>query len=295
MFNHKSLFPLFIFGCLLAFSQGYSANSKAKIYQQQYTHLKESKIYPSDFQETDYYLVVLVDAKHLDYSNSQSFLTSFTKHPSTGNKSCNVGHAWLYLKGDKRVIEGGHSGELGIVQPKYVDGIMSLVEIADLNPARYLWESLNDGFFQEGNGGHNPTFAVKIDLTEKQFSDICMFIDTHNYPYKDYSLTKRQCASFISQVLSLVDIKIDTDVTMRINQYVRVGGLRAKLWEDQKYSSITFSSPDIVEKSLMALVDDGKAEYALPWYKKKMKAARVSIVDTVTRFPERYLRHRSTL
>ncbi|MEC7840480.1 MAG: hypothetical protein VX777_10625 [Chlamydiota bacterium] len=292
-FTKTSLSYLF----LLIFSllaQNCFAYSTSKAYKKQYGYLKEYKAYPQDIVETDYYLIILVDAKHLDYSNSQSFLTTFTKHPTTGNKSCNVGHVWLYLKSPNSVIEGGHTGEFGVDCPKYVDGIIDLVNKEDRNPVRYLWETLNDGYFQEGSGGHYPTFAAKIDLSEEEYDAIKTFIDPRSYPYKSYSLTKRQCVSLVSQVLALVGVEIETDVTMKINQFAKIGGEKVKLWDNSSYSSITFSSPDIAEKSLISLVDTGKAEYALAWYQKKTKRNNAPIVETIKRFPERYLRHKST-
>ena len=82
-----------------------------------------------------------------------------SKHPSDGSKNGDVGHAWIYLQGNVNgesiVIEGGHSGELGICQPKYFDGIMNYVEYGyadsscgemcclrnEPNPVKYLWAS----------------------------------------------------------------------------------------------------------------------------------------------------------
>lgn len=63
----------------------------------------------------DPYIVFLVNARQLDYSSFRSVLRTIAKHPSDWSKNGDVGHAWIYLKGDE-VIEGGHSGELGLDQ-----------------------------------------------------------------------------------------------------------------------------------------------------------------------------------
>jgi len=268
-----------------------------------YEHLQFIRTYPKIMVNSDFYLVFLVDAKHLDYSGSQPFLQTFTKHPDTHSKECNVGHAWIFLKGrDKNgkiiTVEGGHSGETGLEKPRYFDGISDLIESHDPNPAKYLQECLEDGFFQQGSGNHIPTFAAKIDLTEQQFQDILTFIDPKNYPYKKYSLTQRQCASFITQIAALIDIELESEITLPIKREMFLGNQKIQLWTDEKYAEITFASPDILEKSLMKLTQHGQLEYALPFFitKKRnraIKKTRESACHTMQRFPERYLRHKS--
>ncbi len=48
-----------------------------------------------------------------------------------------------------------------------------------------------------------------------------------------------------------------------------LGGKQVCLWRDPIYSEITFSSPDILERSLLKSVGDGKTDYALTWYQKR--------------------------
>lgn len=278
---------------------------KTQEYQDYYAYL-EAKPEASPFLEkTDYFVVLLVDARHLDYSSSQSFLQTMTKHPTNGCKDGSVGHAWLYLQGldeqgEVLVIEGGHSGELGIVKPSYCNGITQYIQEGDENPARYLWESLGDGFFQEGNGGHPASYAARVALTKDQFWNILRFIDPQNYPYRDYSLTGRQCGSLVAQVAALVDLELDIEVTLAIDQYVRIAGQKIKTWTDEEYSQISFPSPDALEKSLMRLVREGKAEEATDWYRlrcsrKKNEGGCRKVIETLGRFPGRYLRHQSTV
>ena len=297
LYSKSLLFLMF----MLSIMTSCSWKPQSIYYQEQYKYLEmQPKEKTSLTESTEYFIVFLVDAKHLDYTNSQTFLKTFTKHPSTGNKECNVGHAWIYLKGmDKNnksiVIEGGHSGELGVSKLRYVDGISLLAQNNNGNPISYLWEPLNDGFFQQGNGGHNPTFAAKVNLTKQQFWDIYTFIHPKNYPYKEYSLTARQCASFIAQIAALLDICIESEVTLPINQYAFFLGQKIPLWTDSRYSEITFSSPDIIEKSLFDLVSKGHAESVKYWYLKKTVFVQESCVKKITSFPKRLYRHLSIL
>src|SRR4051812_46329911 len=79
-----------------------------------------------------FYLVFLVSAHHLDYSCSYRFCRTLAKHPRDGSKNGDVGHAWIYLYGkrggEEIIVEGGHSGELGLLQPRYLDGVMNYVD-----------------------------------------------------------------------------------------------------------------------------------------------------------------------
>lgn len=232
-------------------------------YRDFYAHLKERPP-ASEFSESDYFLIILVSARRLDYFNSQSFLLTMAKHPSDGSLNGDVGHAWVYLQGKGECLEGGHSGELGIREPKYFDGIMDLAESGDPNPIRYLGKTLTDGFFQQGSGGHLPTYAVKVDLTKERYEAVREFIE--NYDYRHYSLARRQCVSFAAEAASLAGLDLEGQVAMRIDQFIRVGKCRIRLWKDSQYSMLAFDSPDMLEKSLMRTVREGRAEYALDWY-----------------------------
>lgn len=279
---HALLCFLFLFSC------SWQPNSLE--YRQYYDYANHFARPRTSMKESDYFLIVLVDARHLDYTNNRSFFKTIAKHPSDGSKNGDVGHAWIYLQGKdsagrKRVIEGGHSGERGMIQAKYFDGIMNYIDFGyanptpwqkqgyryEPNPIKYLWETQHDGFFEKGCGRHHPTFAAKVDLTREQFEEILSFINPLYYPYKFYSLTDWQCTSFVCAVASLAGWDLDSLATLPIESRCTVEGECLRFWDDPCYSSITFSSPDILERSLMRSVASGRAEYALNWYLKKTK------------------------
>jgi hypothetical protein len=234
--------------------------------------------------ESESVLVLLVDAKHLNYSNSQKLLQSLAKNPESFSKNGSFGHAWIYVRGiiDGHCVEveGGHSGERGILDPKYFDGIMNYIEYGQANPTKervekiydepdpikYLWAPLHDGFYQKGSGGHEPTFAAKIDITNEQFKKIIDFINPANYDYANYSLTHHQCTSFVAQVAALIGVNLPYEITVPVQQHVRFGLTKYQLWTDPFYSKLTIPSPDVLEKSLIQLVIDGHAEDALDRY-----------------------------
>ena len=185
-----------------------------------------------------------------------------------------VGHAWVLLKGGDEILEGGHSGELGCEEPKYFDGIMDLVECGDSNPVRYMWRTLNDGFFERGSGGLSPTYAIKKDLTKEQYKEIKSFLI--HYQYTHYSLSSRQCISLVTAVGKMAGLSLESRITVPVSQYVRVGNHHVKMWEDPRYAKITLMSPDVLEKNMMEAVFLGEAEYALDWYRKNHEVTQSS-------------------
>nr|QIQ10887.1 hypothetical protein OJOKFFHK_00030 [uncultured bacterium] len=116
-----------------------------------------------------------------------------------------------------------------------------------------------DGYFEEGSGIHRPTFAAKIDLTPEQFERIFEFV--HAYDYSKYAITGNQCSSFAAQVASLAGVGLECEISMPLRNEIYLFGERIRFWEDPAYSQLTISSPDIVERSLMRAVMEGKATY----------------------------------
>lgn len=281
-------------------------------YTEQYSHLDENLPKKKIISPSPYFLIVLVDAKHLDYTDGSSLLRTLVKHPIDGSKNSDVGHAWIFLQGivngQSIALEGGHSGELGIYQPRYFEGIMNYLEYGyanptpkqrsyprwEPNPIKYLWEIQKDGFFQKGSGGHCPTFAAKVNLSEMQFRDIWQYIET--YDFSQFSLIGNQCTSFVAQIAKLGGLNLANSITIPIQQKILVGRDCATLWCDSFYSAITLPSPDILEKSLIEAVQAGNAEYALGWYKNQGLASKClrcrirKFSETLARFPSRYRR-----
>lgn len=248
-------------------------------YHEQYSHLPEVQNQiqnePLFQKETDYYLVICVDAKHLDYSDIDSLLSTIAKHPN-GSRSRDYGHAWIRLVGmkdeKKMMFEGGHSGELGRIRPTYLDGVYALATkkpIPDPNPVQYLFGALPDGFLQKGSGGHKPTFACRIELTENQFTTIWDFCTKGSYDYSRYSLTENQCTHFVVRVAALIGLELDAEVTMKIPKRAKFWSREIILWNDPRYSTISFLSPDALEKSLLFSVKNTTSTPCLKWYRRQ--------------------------
>ena len=200
-----------------------------------------------------------------------------------------MGHAWIYLQGRYKgklfTLEGGHSGERESPPVRYFDGLMNYHEWGydnptqeqltrpryEPNPIKYLWTERKDGFFQKGSGGHRPTFAVKITLTQEQFERILAFIRPKNYPYERYALTGPHCTTFVTQVAEIAGLILNSYMTVQISSKAFFGGMWIRLWEDPYYATFTFPTPDVLEKSLITAVDRGEAENAMKVVFKKQQ------------------------
>lgn len=262
-------------------------------YHALYGHL-EAPPKSDDIQPPLRYLVLLAAARHLDYTNGRQLLKTIARHPSDGGKNSDVGHAWIMLAGENGILEGGHTGEFGVMQPRYFEGVAELIQEKDPNPVRYLWATQKDGVFQKGAAGFIPTFAALVKLDERQYQKVRKFILSGRYPFQDYAITKNQCAAFAAQAAKLAGLELNHSITVPIEQFVRLGNENVMLWSDSCYSQLTISTPDILEKSLMQAVKEKKAQNATSWYKKKFakKKNLGKQLNAILMFPSRYARYR---
>ena len=205
------------------------------------------------------FIIFAVDARKLDYSSASKLIRTIAKHPSDGSKNSDVGHAWIYLKQGSHMLQGGHSAERGIIQPRYLEGVCLLAEEGDPNPARYLLAEQSDGYFEIGDGGHRPTFAARIDLSADEAEKVRAFIEA--YPFERYALSEKSCATFVAEVAALVGLELDYRQKIKLPRQLQ--GL--PLWSDPVYSEITIASPDRLEQSLRELVHSGRAADATAW------------------------------
>jgi hypothetical protein len=188
-----------------------------------------------------YSLTLYVEAHGLDYASTKGFVRSMAC-------SGNFGHAWIRLAGPPGIWVGGHSGELGRSEATYFEGIMDLIDAEDPNPARYLWTTLHDGYCEKGSGGHTPTFAIEVGLSEKQYGEIIAYIET--YPFQEYRLSDHQCCTFVIGVARVVGIELDAAAMIEIDPRITFRGECLPLWRDPGYRRFEFSSPESLQVSM---------------------------------------------
>lgn len=229
-------------------------------YVRQYEYVRQieecAATYPRFQEKEDYFLVVHVDARHLDYSSPEAFFASMRWGVFLPQEPT-IGHAWINLvgkiNGKPWRFEGGHTGEFGLTAPRYFDEVVRRsVETSDPNPAKYLFSSLPDGCLQKGSGGHIPTLSVAFPLTEEQFLHLYSFLQS--YDFSHWSLRDHQCVDFVLSCLALVGVPLTCTQTIQIPHDFMWEGKRIRLWSDKRYEKLVFTTPEALEKALFAKV-----------------------------------------
>lgn len=201
-------------------------------------------------RQNPYVLTLYADARGLDFSSGTSLYRSLKFQEGRKETHGIFGHTWLRLKGVENgevvVIEGGHSGELGIVQPEYIDGVMQRLKNKDPNPIAYLWATQRDGFFQEGSGGHPATHRAVFPITEEQYWELVNYIDPKNYDYLNYSIVRNQCVIFCARVAEKIGVDLEHRVDVAIPKKVQILTASVQLWQDPQFSVLPLALPDVM-------------------------------------------------
>lgn len=265
-------------------------------------------ILASSVDEQDAHLLLFcMDAPNLDYSNLKKFLETMSKHPDSYNKEGRVGHAWfcLLLNGNpQKRFEVGHTGEMGVVQPKFFNGVLNYNYTGyfdgnesettrpfrfEPNPIRYLFSTLHDGYLQYNSGGHRPNAVYGCWITDRQKDLIIETVD--RYPSNFYSLTQYQCCRLVEEVASVLGLELKSSCEIYFERALQLSNDTIRLWKDVKYSKITVRTVDALYKSIEKYSKLGVFEDYTSYYMKKIyKRKRKPLLETILRFPERYQR-----
>ena len=220
---------------------------------------------------SEYYLVVLVDARHLDYTSPSKYFSTISQGLFFREDS-NTGHTWIVLAGKQDgkdwVFEGGHTGEFGLYAPRYFDEVVRLAwDEEDPNPASYLFSSLPDGCLQYGSGGHDPTFAAAFPLTEEGYQRVRRLLSDGGYDFSRWGILGPNCIRFSLACLASVGIELSCQETFVLPHSFIYKGEKVHLWSDPAFSRLCVETPELLEKRLWELVEDGKGSAALKWYR----------------------------
>lgn len=213
-----------------------------------------------------YSLIVLVAPIGIDFSSVSNMLKTFHTRPRGGKSKDTVGHSWVMLCEGGRCLECGHSGEHGFEDNNYYQGALALAKAGDPNPAKALFRTMDDGEFVTHSSGHKPQIAVRFRLTEQEFAKAREFIA--GYDYKHFALTGGQCTSFAAGVAGAAGIELGSRITLALPRVLDFRGAEFVFWTDPKYSSISFSAPEVLEQSLLQALELGLGEDALEWYRR---------------------------
>jgi hypothetical protein len=217
-----------------------------------------------------------VEARHLNYSSPENFLHTlssglFFPHNPT------IGHAWVVLSGKKDgkpfLFEGGHTGEFGLLAPKYLDELIRLSVLHDPDPARYLFEVLPDGKLEIGSGDHVPTLAAAFPITEQGFLRIYSILGPEGYDFSRWGLQGPQCVRFALTCMAAIGVEMECREILNLPRSFTYQNRTLPLWTHPAYASLTVETPDLLEKKLWKLVREKKAFLAMSWYRDYKKAS----------------------
>lgn len=205
-----------------------------------------------------FYLYVLTSANYWDYRDTQSFVVSFIKHPS--------GHSWMILESPRDRLECGHTGNFGLMQPRYHDGVIQRIRDDDPNPIAYIWQTMSDGQFEMGNPGREPTFVWRIPITRDAHERIYDY--TMNRKYDRFSLSTYNCGEMVTQAAALAGVNLTSLVRITFPAEGKIKGHTLRVWTDPKYSAFEIRSIDVLEVDLRQLARMGIGSDATADYRK---------------------------
>lgn len=232
------------------------------------------ELHKKEFSGADsHFLVVLVDAKQLDYTSFDRYIRSLSSSAKPGEVPT-IGHAWIVLSkkegaSEKYFFEGGHSGEMSETVPSVLDGIWKkAVSSQDKNPIAHLFSMRDDGQKEHGSGGHIPTYAVAFPLSEEGFCRIKRLIE-EEYDFSSWSMASHNCIDFTRACLSSIGIFINCEQQIKIPKQATLFGKKIHLYEESRFSCILIKTPELLENRLRSLVEEGCGMPALQWYQNK--------------------------
>lgn len=209
--------------------------------------------------EEGYFLHVLTSANYWDYGDAVAFVYSFVKHP--------WGHTWLILEGPQSRLECGHCGNYGVMQPRYHDGVIQKIKDGDPNPIAYLWETMEDGQFELGNPGYDPTYAWRLPITKQAHARIHQYILSREY--KKFSLSAHNCGEMVTEAASLAGVNLSSQVRITFPDQGDIQGHHLRVWTDPQYGAFVLRSMDLLELDLRHLARLGIGTDATAIYRAK--------------------------
>ncbi len=243
-------------------------------WQWRYSYLDELRLSSEtlpQFNPTDeYFLVVLVDARHADYTSPRAYLSTLTSS-MIKQHSPDPGHAWIVLAGKKDgkpwIFEGGHSVDCSLLTKNYVANIFGFTSIdKDPNPARHLFLPTKQGLFEYGPGENRPTFGAAVPLTKEGFEKILKLFEEDGYNFSNWGIEGPNCVQFALSCLASVGVEFNCEDFLPVPESFSFFGNEFRLWSDPSYSTLNIKTPDLLEKRLWELVKSGSAFCATQWY-----------------------------
>lgn len=261
------------------------------------TPLFQSKAFEKPtFCNADFFVLLLIDSRPISTVNFKTCLKGLQAAKSDYNL---FGHVWILLVDQRanKYWECGYTGETSSSLPGYFDGLGQLLQGqmspemkrcgADLqNPVGYLFLKRNDGRLQWGNGGHTPTCALGIALSQSQKEKIIEQI--LNCTKNEYSLQNDNCIHFALSLLRIADVRLRCfSKRLLIPKTITIDHHRVLLRRDSAFKTLALCTPQLLSSGLKRRYKLKEMKAALLWYMTHFKTFCNQSIDCRQRLPWR--------
>lgn len=203
-----------------------------------------------------YYLYILNESADWDYSDAVSLVFSIWLRPWA--------HSWLILESPRDRLEFGHTGDLGVTQPRYHDGVFQKIREGDPNPIAYLWQTTSDGQFQIGKPNRPPTFVWRMPITSRRHQLIHEYVMQRKYD--QFGVRTNNCTDLVVETAALAGINLINRIYLTLPHETSVWGRMRRVWTDARYRNLEYGTPEVLEADLRQLARFGIGSDVTAWY-----------------------------
>jgi len=203
-----------------------------------------------------YYLYILTESANWDFGNPKSLLLSIWRRPWA--------HAWLILESPGHRLECGHTGDFGLVKPRYHEGVMQGMRNGNPNPIAYLWQTMSDGEFQTGKPPRPPTFVWRMPITQCRYQLIHDYVMSRKYD--QFGVRTENCGDLVAETAVLAGINLTNRIRFTMPPDLKILGWRPRVWTDPQYRTLELSTPEVLEVDLRQLAQMGIGSDVTGWY-----------------------------
>ena len=203
-----------------------------------------------------YYLYILNEAADWDYSDAATLVFSIWQRPWA--------HSWLILESPRDRLEFGHTGDLGITNPRFHDGVYQKIQAGDPNPIAYLWRTMSDGQLQIGKPNRPPTLVWRMPITQRRYQLIHEYLMQRKYD--QFGVRSNNCTDLVAEAAALAGINLIHRIHLTLPPETKVLGRLRRIWTDSRYRILEYSTPEVLDADLRQLARLGIGSDVTEWY-----------------------------
>ena len=203
-----------------------------------------------------YNLFILNESANWDHTTAKAILFSIWQRPWA--------HSWIILESPEHRLECGHTGDFGLNEQRYHEGVFQRVRDGHPDPIAYLWQTRFDGQFQLGKPNRPPTFVWRMPITRRRYQLIHDYV--MNRKYDQFGARSNNCTDMVIETAALAGINLIHRMRLTLPSKSKVWGRTQNVWTDPQYRVLEYSTPEVLEVDLRQLVSLGIGSDATKWY-----------------------------